>query len=69
MRDTCYFVILLFCYIVRLLCCYDKRVDIRVSVVVMCNDTFVIVGYDRRRSAWLSSAPVDIEYGNNSIEQ
>tara|TARA_B110000090_G_scaffold201542_1_gene243731 strand:+ start:859 stop:993 length:135 start_codon:yes stop_codon:yes gene_type:complete len=44
-------------------------VDIRVSVVVMCNDTFVIVGYDRRRSAWLSSAPVDIEYGNNSIEQ
>ena len=36
-------------------------------LMVLCNAN-AIVGYDRRR-AGLSSAPLDMEYGNNSIEQ
>jgi len=35
--------------------------------MVLCND-IVIIEYDRRRSG-LPSAPLDIEYGNNIIEQ
>ena len=37
-----------------------------ISMAVL-RDASVVVGYDRRRSG-LSSAPLDMEYGNNSIE-
>ena len=45
-----YVVMLLCCYVVMMydVRCFVKRVDIRVSVVGMC-DTGVIVGYGRRR--------------------
>ena len=35
--------------------------------MAVLRDASVVVGYDRRRSG-LSSAPLDMEYGNNSIE-
>ena len=35
---------------------------------MLCKYVYVIVGCDRRRSG-LSSAPLDMEYDNNSIEK
>ena len=35
-----------------------------ISIMVLCN-AIVVIEYDRRRSAWLPSAPLDIEFGNN----
>ena len=45
------------------------KISVRViiSMMVLC-DVIDSIEYDRRRSG-LSSAPVDIEYDNNSIEQ
>jgi len=37
------------------------------SMMVLCNAN-VIIEYDGRRSAWLSSAPLGMEYDNSSIE-
>jgi hypothetical protein len=38
-----------------------------ISMMVLC-DASVIVIYDKRRSG-ISSAPLDVEYDNSSIEQ
>ena len=46
----------------------QKDVRLIISMMVLCN-AIVVVGYDRRRSAWISSAPLDMEYGDNSTEQ
>jgi len=40
-----------------------------ISLMVLCDDT-IIVEHGRRRSSWLSSAPLDIdmEYGNHTTQ-
>ena len=45
----------------------QKDLRVIISMMVLCS-AIVITEYDRRRSAWLSSAPLDMEYENNSIE-
>jgi len=49
--------------------CVDLGVDlgVRISMMVLCNAN-TIIEYERRRSG-LPSAPLDMEYENNSIEQ
>ena len=37
-----------------------------VCMLVMCNDIVIVsIEYDKRRPAWLSTAPLDIEHNNN----
>jgi len=47
----------------------NKDLWVIISMMVLCNAN-VITEHDRRRSAWLPnpSAPLGIEYDNNSIE-
>ena len=38
------------------------------SMMGLCNDS-VIIEYDRRRSAWIPSAPLDMDYDNIITEE
>ena len=45
-----------------------KDLRVIISMMVLCNDNgIVVIEYDTGRSGF-PSAPLDIEYGNNSIE-
>ena len=43
------------------------KLGVIISMMVMCNDIVIIIEYNRRRSG-LPSAPLDMEYDNNSVE-